>query len=117
MTDLTFHDLLNEYRHILDDKTYAEVLRFYTLQGSDAEKLQNLLFEEEDDWYYDSRWDSKERGKGINPMRQEYTDKMNKKRTTLGVSPLTENGRNPDNTSREFCEAIIRNSPTHKETY
>lgn len=117
MTKLTFNELLNDYRHLLDDGTYVKVFEFYIRRGKDAEKLQNLLFKEEGDWYYDSSSESQERAMGKNPMRAEYTERMNKKRIALGVSPLTENGYNPDNTSKEFCEAIIRNSPAHKETH
>ena len=123
MTDVTFHDLLNEYRHLLDDKTYVKVYEFYIDGKSDPEELQDLLFKEESDWYYDSSGDSKKRwptfGRkvmGKNPMNPEYTARMDLKRTSLGVSPLTQNGYNPDDTSREFCEAIIKNSPKHKET-
>ncbi|WP_150452423.1 hypothetical protein [Arenibacter lacus] len=89
--------------------------KFYIRGSTDAKKLQGLLFHEETDRIYDSRWDKSDRANGKNPMRQKYTNKMNKKRATLGVSPLTENGYNPDDTSIKFCEAIIKNSPKHKE--
>lgn len=116
MTNLTFHDLLNEHRHLLDDKTYVKVYEFYINKNSDPEELQDLLFKEESDWYYDSRTDKADRSKGKNPMSKDYIDRMNKKRITLGVSSLNKSGYNPDNTSREFCETIIQNSPKHKET-
>ncbi|WP_417619274.1 hypothetical protein [Oceanihabitans sediminis] len=48
-------------------------------------------------------------------MNQEYTDEMNKKRIALDVSPLTKNGYSPDDSSKKFCEAIIRNSPKHRD--
>lgn len=122
MTNLTFNDLLNEHRHLLDDKTYVKVFDFYISGNTDAEELQELLFKEEGDWYYDSRSEKKQRwptfGRtkmGTNPMSQEYIERMDRKRTSLGVSPLTQNGYNPDDTSREFCEAIIKNSPKHKD--
>lgn len=122
MTNLTFDDLLNEYRYLLEDETYVKVFDFYIKNDTDAEKLQELLFSEETDWFYDSSAESKQRwptfGKtkmGTNPIRKEYVDRRNKKRTTLGVSPLTQNGYNPDETSRQFCEAIIKNSPKHKK--
>lgn len=94
MTNLTFNDLLNEHRHLLDDKTYVKVFDFYISGNTDAEELQELLFKEEGDWYYDSRSEKKQRwptfGRtklGTNPMSQEYIERMDKKRTSLGVSP------------------------------
>lgn len=116
MTDVTFHDLLNKYRHLLDDKTYVKVYEFYIDGKSDPEELQDLLFKEESDWYYDSNADKADRSKGKNPMNKDYTDKMNKKRIALGVSPLSSSGYSPDTTSKEFCEAIIKNSPRHTES-
>lgn len=122
MTKITFNELLNEYRCLLDDKTYVKVFEFYIDGGTDAEELQAILFSEEWDFMYDSRSESKQRwptfGRtkmGTNPMSQDYIDRMDNKRTGLGVSPLTQNGYNPDETSREFCEAIIKNSPKYKD--
>jgi len=115
MTNLTFNQLLNEHRHLLRDSTYVKVFDFYVSGRTNASKLQELLFGEETDWMYDSSWDKSERAKGKNPMNQEYTDEMNKKRIALGVSPLTKNGYSPDDSSKKFCEAIIRNSPKHRD--
>lgn len=122
MTKITMNELLNDYRHLLDDSTYVKVFDFYINGRTDAEELQELLFKEEGDWYYDSRSESKQRwptfGRtkmGTNPMRKEYTDRMNAKRAALGVTPLTQNGYNPDETSQNFCEAIIKNSPKYRD--
>ena len=117
MTNITFNELLNEHKHLLKDSTYVKVYDFYISGNTDPEKLQGLLFHEETDWIYDSSWDKSDRANGKNAMRQEYTDKMNKKRTSLGVSSLTENGYNPDETSKNFCISIIKNSPKHRDLF
>jgi len=60
-------------------------------------------FSEEYDFQYDSGIDAKERSQGRNPMSQEYTNEMNKKRVSLGVSPLKANGHPVDDASWKLC--------------
>jgi len=48
-------------------------------------------------------------------MNHAYTERKNKKRIALGVSPLDASGLGPDNSSFEFCKAIIKNSPKYSE--
>lgn len=57
-----------------------------------ARKIHAEKFSEEYDFMYDSNVDANDRENGINPMSQEYIDEINKKRATLKVTPLSENG-------------------------
>lgn len=115
MTNLTFKDLLSDYKDVLEDGMYYNVLAFYISGNTDDQKLWFILFDEETDWMYDSSWDKSDRAKGISPMNHAYTERKNKKRIALGVSPLDASGLGPDNTSFEFCKAIIKNSPKYSE--
>ncbi|HLS31273.1 MAG TPA: hypothetical protein VK021_10480 [Flavobacteriaceae bacterium] len=64
---------------------------------------------------YDSRMEAKDRKKGINPMGQKYTDRINKKRKAFGVSPLSEAGYNQGDSSKVFCEEVVRHTKNYKE--
>ena len=57
-----------------------------------ARAIHTEEFTEEYDFMYDSVFDKVDRGNGISPMSQEYIDKYTKKRESLGVEPLSENG-------------------------
>jgi len=83
-----------------------------------AENLRRELFPEEDDYYWDSILDNKERSRGVNPMCEDYQLKVEQKRKTLGVSPLASNGMAADNSSLNLCieevKARSRNETTDK---
>ncbi|WP_417447540.1 hypothetical protein [Idiomarina abyssalis] len=75
-----------------------------TLVKSLAERLHAKYFSEEYDDRFDSALEAKERRRGINPMSQEYIDKMDSKRRELGVSKLGPGGKPQDNNSLELTE-------------
>jgi len=50
--------------------------------------LHSELFPEEYDFIYDSIADKRDRNSGINPMSQEYQDRVNKRRLEMGVAPF-----------------------------
>ena len=68
-----------------------------------AREIHAEEFSEEYDEQFDSIQDAKERSQGKNPMSQEYTDKVNAKRVSLGIAPLSDNGSPVDNASWELC--------------
>ncbi|MGM0905568.1 MAG: hypothetical protein ACQEVQ_03440 [Pseudomonadota bacterium] len=75
-----------------------------TLVKSLTERLHAKYFSEEYDDRFDSVLEAKERRRGINPMSQEYIDKMDSKRRELGVSKLGPGGKPQDNKSLELTE-------------
>ncbi|WP_351089138.1 hypothetical protein [Shewanella sp. S1-49-MNA-CIBAN-0167] len=95
---------INIYRQGLSNKSFADIK-----PKNDAYDLHATLFPEEYDFIYDSNVDAKERKKGINPMNQEYTDRMNQKRIELGISPLGSGGKEEDSSSIELCHSIVNN--------
>jgi len=72
-----------------------------------VDRLQELLFKEEWDALHDSSSDSTKRASGRNPMDSAYTARINGKRESFGVTPLSENGMPQDDSSKEFCEKVI----------
>ncbi|GGE69819.1 hypothetical protein GCM10011533_22740 [Streptosporangium jomthongense] len=70
-----------------------------------AEQIHSELFPEEYDFMMDSIADAKDRRRGINPMSDEYTAKVNARRKELGVSPLGDNGMPTDNSSWDVAHA------------
>lgn len=66
------------------------------------------MFPEEYDYRLDSCADAQERKRGINPMNQDYIDKVAKKRMELGVSPLAQDGMPASKDSYQVCLGIIR---------
>jgi hypothetical protein len=60
-------------------------------------------FPEEYDFMYDSGVDAKERSRGINPMSQEYIEKIRIKREELGVAQLTETGMPASDDTYRLC--------------
>ena len=68
-----------------------------------ARKIHAEKFSEEYDFMYDSALDASDRNSGINPMNQEYIEKINKKRKELGVSPLSDVGLSVSNDTYELC--------------
>jgi hypothetical protein len=69
-----------------------------------ARQIHGEKFTEEYDFTQDSIADAKDRGRGINPMSQEYIEKIKKKREKLGVSQLAENGMPVSNDTHVLCE-------------
>lgn len=70
-----------------------------------AEQIHHELFPEEYDFMMDSISDAKDRRRGINPMSDDHTAKVNARREELGVSPLGDNGMPTDNSSWEVAHA------------
>lgn len=65
--------------------------------------IHSEKFPEESDYYYDSRYEAKDRAKGINPMNKEYIAKIIEKRKKLGVTQLAENGMPVNNETDILC--------------
>jgi hypothetical protein len=68
--------------------------------------LHAALFAEEFDFTFDSILDAKERRRCKNPMSDSYTAEVNKKRTDLGVSILSSNSLEIDQSGMRKCEEI-----------
>lgn len=68
-----------------------------------AQKIHVEKYSEEYDFMYDSISDAKDRSKGINPMRQDYIEKIKKKREALGVTQLSDSGKSVSNDTFELC--------------
>ncbi|WP_019531293.1 hypothetical protein [Dasania marina] len=66
----------------------------------DAE--HSKLFSEEFDHTFDDHADCNRRGQGVNPMSEEYIERVAEKRLALGVSPLSENGMSIDGSSLRY---------------
>lgn len=64
-----------------------------------VKQIHHELFPEEYDFMMDSIADAKDRRRGVNPMRAEYTARVNARREELGVSPLGDNGMPTDKSS------------------
>lgn len=83
------------------------------LQLANKEKINQLaqvihrkFFSEEYNFMNDSIVDAKVRKRGINPMNQEYNQKVTLKRQRLGITPLNKNGRAQSKDSFLLCEEI-----------
>lgn len=70
-----------------------------------ARSIHAEKFPEEYDYMYDSFADLKDRQKGINPMSQEYIDKIRKKRSEIGVAQLDEDGTAVSDETYKLCLA------------
>jgi len=70
---------------------------------SRARAIHIEKFPEEYDMIGDSSIDANERARGINPMSQEYIDKINKKRKSVGVPPLSDNGVATSDITFQMC--------------
>ncbi len=118
MKSLTIGQILNDYREHLK-KSEIDELKSIQRQPSSfsaqAEELHRVLFDEETDFMNDSNADAHDRARGINPMSQEYTNRVNKKRIAFGVTPLSESGYARDNSSKEFCKEVVRFTKNYKE--
>lgn len=61
------------------------------------DKLHLELFPEEYDYIYDSNADVNDRRRGLNPMSQDYIDKINERRISMGVTPFDITNESPQN--------------------
>ena len=68
-----------------------------------ARKIHIERFSEEYDFMYDSISDANERDMGINPMSKEYIEETDKRRASLGVSPLSESGMSISDDTMDLC--------------
>lgn len=68
-----------------------------------AKEIHFELFPEEYDHMMDSIADAKDRRRGINPMSEEYTQRVNARRKELGVPTLAPNGLPACQTSWEVA--------------
>lgn len=112
MRTLTIGKILNDYQEYLTDyeiERLRKVQRGKTDFSTQVKELQSALFGEE--------WDfmGREMSDTGNPMSQEYTDRVNKKREAFGVSALSESGNAADNSSQLFCEEVVRHTKNYKE--
>jgi len=73
-----------------------------------ASALHHHLFPEEYDFMLDSICDAKDRGKGINPMAQNYIKKMDNKREVLGLSLLSKSGMSISGDTKDLCFDIAK---------
>jgi len=70
-----------------------------------AKQIHSELFPEEYDFMMDSIADANDRRRGINPMREEYTESVNARRKELDVPPLGPDGLPTCRTSWEVAYA------------
>jgi len=114
----TLSKIISDYKEYLTEKEIEklkEIRRKPANFSAQVKELQTVLFSEETDLMLDSGVDANERAKGINPMSQEYTDRVNNKRILFGVSKLNESGYAKDNSSLQICEEVVRHSKNYKE--
>ncbi len=57
-----------------------------------AKEIHSEMFPEEYDFMMDSNADANDRRRGINPMSEEYTERVNARRKELDVPPLGPDG-------------------------
>lgn len=99
-------DEVDIYRQQLSRQSFNDAMSKRDSRGDLIVNLHTILFSEANDFFYDSRSDKKDRDKGINPMNQEYTNEMNHKRISLGVTPLNQGGTECDSSTMSLCEDI-----------
>jgi len=90
--------LTTEQRHALDQQD-AELKAIDEL----ARKLHAARFPEEYDFMYDGIQDAEDRKKGINPMKADYIAKVEAKRSSQGVSPLSASGMATTSDTMAIC--------------
>lgn len=98
MKILTIGKILNEYQEYLTDYEISdlrEVQRTQTGFSAQVKALKLAIFSEEWAFMTDSH---------TNPISQEHTDFINKKREAFGVSPVDSTGFGPDNSSDFFVK-------------
>ncbi|MDG1732574.1 MAG: hypothetical protein P8H39_06300 [Thalassotalea sp.] len=94
--------------------SYNKKITHQQQRNSLISTLHAAMFSEAYDFMSDSNVDAKDRKKGICPMNDEYIEKVNAKRTKLGVSELGKNGNEIDNSSMQYCSQITENL-SHEE--
>jgi hypothetical protein len=87
----------------LDDKEAAD-----ERLSAEARKLHGDLFPEEYDFMLDSSTDVRERRKGNNPMSDEYTEKVSRRREELGFERLSSNGFAVSDETSVFVRQMLR---------
>lgn len=73
-----------------------------------AKKLHVHQFPEEYDFMYDDHVDVAERRKGRNPMSSEYVARVNERRRSLGVRPLSDDGTAATDEAMALCRRQVR---------
>jgi hypothetical protein len=106
-------DDIRIYRQELSEQSFNDAMSNKDSRGGLIQDLHTILFSEANDFAYDSGIDYKQRKRGINPMRQEYTDKMNQKRIDLGVSPLGKDGTENNADTMQLCKDIAAKLTEH----
>lgn len=107
-------DEIDMYRQNLSIQSFDDAMSKRDSRGGLIVELHTTLFSEANDFAYDSRSEKKDRDKGINPMNQEYTDKMNQKRIDLGVAPLWKDGTENGHSAMQLCENIAAKLTDHE---
>ena len=69
-----------------------------------VKEMHLKVFSEEYDYMYDSIVDAEERSNGINPMSEEYIQRIILKRKKFGVPALAPNGLSLDSSSMDLCK-------------
>jgi hypothetical protein len=91
-----------------DKETYDQILTYQNRFERLLNEFHRKLFSEEYDFMLDDNVDSSRRARGENPMSKEYIEKMDQKRISYGIQPLSENGYPKDNNeSFEYCKKLI----------
>jgi 5'(3')-deoxyribonucleotidase len=114
----TLSKIISNYKDYLTEDELVKLKELRKIPYSfstQVNQLKGVLFSEETDFMLDSGLDAKERARGKNPMSQEYTDRVNRKRISFGVSKLNESGYAKDTSSLQFCEEVVRHSKNYKE--
>jgi 5'(3')-deoxyribonucleotidase len=120
MKKLTISMLIDNYDDVLDHsiieklKTIRSNPDFYTVQ---VDRLQSILFSEEWDFVYDEGRDKQEREKGINPMSDEYIQRITLKRKRFGLPALNSAGNAVNHSSYELSKRIILATGNYTEKW
>ena len=118
MKELTIGKILHDYQEYLTDYEIEEIRKVQRTPNNFSGQVNDLkyaLFSEEWDFMGDSMADSKDRSRGINPMSQDYTNRVNRKRKAFGVNPIYEGGHDSDISSDSFCQEVVRHTKNYKE--
>ena len=118
MLTLSLTNLINDYKDVLSSETISELKLLRQRQEPFkllAKKLKAILFDEEWDMVCDSISESDDRKRGINPMNEEYIERVRQKREAFGVTNLNSAGLSVDDSATKFCEEVIRKSKNYSE--
>lgn len=109
---LTIGQILKNYQYYLTDyeiDKLREVQQKPTDFSTQVRALKVALFNEEWDYM------AKEMSDNGNPMSQEYTDRVNRKRVAFGIKPIGEMLSGPNNSIDLFCEEVVRHTKNYEE--